>query len=108
MTTKIIIFWLYTKFLLKINVKFFTVKGKKQFLWRKPIMADFIDFIAKEAGNREAGKIFIELLKKGDATELKKFFDSNGYSDVSLDDCKRLIQNKQNIISAAENNLKDY
>ncbi len=37
-------------------------------------MADFIDFVAKEAGNRELGKKFIELLKKGDAEELKKFF----------------------------------
>ncbi|MDH7552517.1 MAG: hypothetical protein GYA16_14435 [Spirochaetes bacterium] len=71
-------------------------------------MADFIDFIAKEAGNREVGKKFIELLKKGDAAELKNFFDSNGYSDVSLDDCKKLIQNKQNIINSAETNLKDY
>jgi hypothetical protein len=71
-------------------------------------MADFIDFIAKEAGNREVGKKFIELLKKGDAAELKSFFDSIDYTGVSLDDCKTLINNRQNIINSTETNLKDY
>lgn len=71
-------------------------------------MADFIDFIAKEAGNREVGKKFIELLKKGDAVELKNFFDSLNYTDISLSDCQTLIIKKHNIINSAETNLKDY
>jgi len=71
-------------------------------------MADFIDFIAREAGNREVGKKFIELLKKGEPVELKNFFDSIDYTGVSLDDCKTLINNRQNIISSSETNVKDY
>ncbi len=71
-------------------------------------MADFIDFIAKEAGNREVGKKFIELLKKGDPVALKNYFDSIDYTGVSLDDCKTLINNRQNIPNSVETNLKDY
>ncbi len=71
-------------------------------------MADFIDFVAKEAGNRELGKKFIELLKEGDARELKNFFDSSDYTGVSIDDCKTLINNRQAIINSADANLKDY
>lgn len=71
-------------------------------------MADFIDFISKEAGNRETGKKFSELLKKGDPVELKNFFDSIDYTGVSIDDCKTLINNRQNIINSIETNLKDY
>jgi len=71
-------------------------------------MADFIDFVSKEAGNREAMKKIIELLKQGNAEELKKYFDSIDYTGVSLDDCKTLINNRQNIINSVETNLKDY
>lgn len=71
-------------------------------------MADFIDFVAKEAGNREMGEKFIKVLKQGDAHELKKFFDSNDYTGVSIDDCKTLINNRQTIINSVDTNLKDY
>lgn len=71
-------------------------------------MADFIDFVSKEAGNREAMKKIIELLKQGNAEELKKYFDSIDYTGVSLDDCKTLINNRQNIIQAFDTQVKEY
>ncbi len=71
-------------------------------------MADFVDFVSKEAGNRQLGKKFIELLNKGNVEDLKKFFDENGYTGISLNDCKTLIKNKDNIINAINTNVKDY
>jgi hypothetical protein len=71
-------------------------------------MADFIDFVSKEAGNRELGRKVIELLEKGNPDELKKLFDANDYTGVSVDDCKTLINNKRTIIDSINTNVKDY
>lgn len=64
-------------------------------------MANFIDFIADAANDFELAREFIEFLDKASAEELQNWLNEKDY-DLSIDDCKKLVDNKENIVNIKE------
>ena len=60
-------------------------------------MADFIDFVTDSAQKPEIGKEFLGAIKDASPEDLRDWFKDKGY-DVNVDDCKKLIENKDNIV----------
>jgi len=50
---------------------------------------DFIGFILKAEKSKE---ITLKFLSKGTATELKVFFDEEGYTEISAKDCEDILK----------------
>lgn len=69
---------------------------------------DFIDFIADASQKHELGKEFLTTLKDASVEQLRDWLKSKGY-DVSESDCKKLIDNRANIIDVKNISTKaDY
>ncbi|MBP7737514.1 MAG: hypothetical protein KA369_16145 [Spirochaetes bacterium] len=62
-------------------------------------MATIADFIKDSCNNKQLSSSIIDQLKNATPEQLEKIFTDNGYT-VSLDDCKKIIANKDSIISA--------
>jgi hypothetical protein len=62
-------------------------------------MASFTDFIKDSCSNKQLSASIITQLKSATPEQLVGIFSTNGY-EVSLDDCKKIIANKDSIISA--------
>lgn len=73
-------------------------------------MSNFIKFASESVKYQNDQKKlddFISILKEGDPKKLKSWFDGEGYTDVSPEDCEILIKNKDKILQAlSDNNLK--
>ncbi len=64
-------------------------------------MADFVDFIAdaRYDKNEEGVIAFIDLLGKNPGEdELLTFFKNRNYEGVSLEDCKKILTNRDSIL----------
>lgn len=64
-------------------------------------MPNFIDFIADAANDFELAREFIKILNEASAEELQKWLGERGY-DLSIEDCKKLVDNKENIVNIKE------
>lgn len=70
-------------------------------------MVDIIDFITKgtQGGNKPLVEEFVTLLKKSSAAELEAWFQKKGYAGISLQECERMVSNKDSIISVSDKAL---
>ncbi len=75
-------------------------------------MADIIDFLTtalQDEKNRTSGKNLVATLKDPGITaeKLLTWFKQNGGDGISLDQCKKIIANKDHIAHATENLIAD-
>ena len=71
-------------------------------------MADFIDFIAEAANDFDLTKRFIKTLNESSPDDLQNWLKGEGY-DVSVEDCKKLVDNKDNIVNVKDvSSQRDY
>ncbi len=64
-------------------------------------MPDFIDFIAKAANDFDLTKRFIKTLDGSSPADLSNWLKGEGY-EVSVEDCKKLVDNKDNIVNVQD------
>ncbi len=70
-------------------------------------MGNIVDFVVEASKNPEKGKALSDLLKQKDITAegLMEWFKKENH-DVPLDDCKKIIENKELIAEGAS--VKSY
>ncbi|RPI93120.1 MAG: hypothetical protein EHM32_08370 [Spirochaetales bacterium] len=72
-------------------------------------MADFIDFLAIALNDKTEKKLvteFVEIMKPSSAEAIEKWFKRKGYEDISLEDCKRIAANRENVVHTGDVSLK--
>ncbi len=72
-------------------------------------MADFIDFLAMTLNDKTEKKLgteFVEIVKSSSAEDIEKWFKGKGYEDISLEECKRIAANRENVVHTGDVSLK--
>ena len=49
--------------------------------------------------NRELSKGFQEIMKKGNPDELRNWFKTAGYNQVTVEDCRTIVANSETIVA---------
>ena len=62
-------------------------------------MADLIDFLVDVSKDKQKGRVFFdELTGKKTADELVQWFIGQGYPGISLEECDKVIKNKDDFL----------